>query len=412
MHSSFLKPRYPSHCFSGIPATVQHLLTGVGRPGLAKGVLDGLAARYDAVILFFVDAFGWRFFEEYGDDYPFLRRFTKEGVVSQLTSQFPSTTAAHVTTIHTGLPVGQSGIFEWQYYEPQLDAVIAPLLFSFAGTRDRDTLKSHKVDPRTLYPARTFYQALQPYGVTSYVFQHREYTPSTFSDIMFEGANVVPYKTLPEALVNLHHLLDKQPSPSYFFLYYDRIDAICHDYGPDSPQAEGEIDAFLTSMERLFYKPALRRLKNTLFILTADHGQIEIDPQTTIYLNRHPRFAGFQRYLKTNRRGEVLVPGGSARDVFLYVKDDLLDEALPFFSERLAGRAEVHPVQQLIAQGFFGPAPVSQALLDRVGNLVILPYEYQSVWWYEKGKFEQRFYGHHGGLTRQEMEIPFLLYSI
>ena len=111
-------------------------------------------------------------------------------------------------------------------------------------------------------------------------------------------------------------------------------------------------------------------------------------------------------------RGEVLVPGGSARDVFLYVKDDLLDEALPFFSERLAGRAEVHPVQQLIAQGFFGPAPVSQALLDRVGNLVILPYEYQSVWWYEKGKFEQRFYGHHGGLTRQEMEIPFLLYSI
>jgi len=39
---------------------------------------------------------------------------------------------------------------------------------------------------------------------------------------------------------------------------------------------------------------------------------------------------------------------------------------------------------------------------------VILSYRYESIWWYEKGKFEQKFYGHHGGLTPQEMEIPLL----
>jgi len=44
-----------------------------------------------------------------------------------------------------------------------------------------------------------------------------------------------------------------------------------------------------------------------------------------------------------------------------------------------------------------------------VGNLVILSYRYESVWWYEKGKFEQNFYGHHGGLTPQEMET--ILYT-
>jgi hypothetical protein len=44
-----------------------------------------------------------------------------------------------------------------------------------------------------------------------------------------------------------------------------------------------------------------------------------------------------------------------------------------------------------------------------VGNLVILPYRYESVWWYEKDKFEMKFRGHHGGLTPQEMET--ILYS-
>jgi hypothetical protein len=43
-----------------------------------------------------------------------------------------------------------------------------------------------------------------------------------------------------------------------------------------------------------------------------------------------------------------------------------------------------------------------------VGNLVILPYEHEAIWWYEKGRFEQHFYAAHGGLTRKEMETIFL----
>jgi hypothetical protein len=30
------------------------------------------------------------------------------------------------------------------------------------------------------------------------------------------------------------------------------------------------------------------------------------------------------------------------------------------------------------------------------------------VWWYEAGRFEQGFYGSHGGLTREEMETLLL----
>ena len=146
-YPGFVKPRYDSGGFAGIPARIRDACT---------------SGKYDAVVLFLVDGFGWRFFEKF-QEMPFLKRLTTNGKVEKLTSQFPSTTAAHLTTIHTGLPVGQSGVFEWFYYEPLLDRVIAPLLFSYAGDQERDTLKG-LVKAASLYPNQTLYQELRKTG--------------------------------------------------------------------------------------------------------------------------------------------------------------------------------------------------------------------------------------------------------
>ena len=55
---------------------------------------------------------------------------------------------------------------------------------------------------------------------------------------------------------------------------------------------------------------------------------------------------------------------------------------------------------------------ISPEFRARVGNLVILSHRYESVWWYVKDKFEQRYYGYHGRLTPQEMEIPLFTYAV
>jgi hypothetical protein len=94
--------------------------------------------------------------------------------------------------------------------------------------------------------------------------------------------------------------------------------------------------------------------------------------------------------------------------MFLYVQDELIEETQSFLAKRLEGKADVVKTESLIAAGYFGEE-ISARFRERVGNLVILPYRYESVWWYEKDKFEQRFYGHHGGLTPEEMET--ILYS-
>jgi len=390
LNEQFARPRYDSGGFAGIPNRITNAFN---------------TGDYDVVVLFLVDAFGWRFFERF-QDAPFIQRIAKHGSIEKLTSQFPSTTAAHVTTIHTGLPVGQSGVYEWYYYEPQVDAVIAPLLFSYAGKMERDNLKPTGVQPATLYPKGVFYPQLRKMGVAPYVFGNHDYTPSTYSNIVMEGAEMRGFKTLSESLVNLGELIEKQTSPLFVHLYFDKIDSLCHQYGPASPQVETEIETFLLIMEHYFER--VFKGKRILFLMTADHGMAEVDPQTTIYLNTHSNFQGFERFIKTNKAGNLIVPTGSARDMFLYIKDEMLDEAQEFLSSRLKGKADVVQTEALIADGYFG-TNVSSRFRERVGNLIILPYRYESVWWYEKDKFEQRFYGHHGGLTPQEMET--ILYS-
>jgi predicted AlkP superfamily pyrophosphatase or phosphodiesterase len=396
MESDFVKPRYDAGGFASLPQRLTELLTA--------------PQKYEAVVLFLMDGFGWRFFEKF-QDAPFLKTVARLGQVEKLTAQFPSTTAAQLTTLHTGMPVGEHGIFEWYYYEPLLDALIAPLLFSFAGTRERDTLKPAGAKPHRLFPNTTLYQRLRKQGVTSTIFQHREYTPSSFGDVIFAGARSLGYKTLPEALVNLAEALARSTSPSYFVLYNEKIDTISHEYGPNSAQTSAEIQAFLMIMEKIFLKALRGSHRKILFLLTADHGQSETDPQTTVYLNRQPRFAGLEKFLKTDRQGQLLVPGGSARDFFLYIQPGLVEEAQAFLTPRLEGRAEVRKVADLMSEGWFGPL-LSPRFCARAGDLVILPYRYESVWWYEKNKYEQKYHGHHGGLTAQEMEIPLLTWEM
>ena len=405
----FRKPTYDSYCFANLPATIKFLLTAKGNSALPLDVFGTLPTRYNKVIFFFIDSFGWKFFARSAEKYQFLKHVLSHGVASKLTSQFPSTTAAHVTCMHTGLNVGQSGVYEWNYYEPLVDEIISPLLFSYAGDRATpNTLNQSLVPPANFFPAQTFYQSLAEQGISSHIFQYQGYSPSTYSDVVFRGGTSHGYNHLRDGLTQLSNLLQAESdTPGYYFLYFDRIDTQCHRHGPYSPQAEAEIDSFFHLMDEIFSRTMWGKASNTLFMLSADHGHGEVDPGTTWYLNQ--QLPTITPYLKTNRVGRPLVPAGSPRDMFLYIQEEHMSEAIAMLRHSLEGKAEVYPTQELLDQHIFGPQAPSPTFLGRLGNVVILPYEHETIWWYEQGKFSMHFHGHHGGLTPEEMEIPLLI---
>ena len=62
----------------------------------------------------------------------------------------------HYVTLHSTLPVADHGMYEWFVYEPALDRMICPLMFSFAGDHERGTLAAAGVSHRAgLFPEVT-----------------------------------------------------------------------------------------------------------------------------------------------------------------------------------------------------------------------------------------------------------------
>lgn len=276
----FVKPLYDSYNFSKIPNTVISLLTNETIATLPEDTF--IRDDYDFVIVLLIDSFGWDYFEKFAPKYPFLQRFIDCGIVSKITSQFPSTTTNHVTCMHTGLSVGQSGIYEWFYYEPLVDSCICPLHFSYALDKQFNTLARAGIRPKELFPFQTIYEKLKQEGVSSFAFQEKESARSPFSESMYAQAEVSGFKNLHEGLSQLTHKLNGRKTKSYYFFYIGDIDAKGHEYGPDSVEVANEIDKCFTKLEEFWQQLNVKKEKGCL-VVTADHGMAAVDPEKTFF---------------------------------------------------------------------------------------------------------------------------------
>jgi hypothetical protein len=138
----------------------------------------------------------------------------------------------------------------------------------------------------------------------------------------------------------------------------------------------------------------------TLLVLTADHGQVDVDAARLDALDLlWPPLVG---RLRRDGRGRPLPPAGSARDCFLHVRDGAAEEVAGALAERLDGRAEVHTVGALVADGAFGA--VGPRLRSRLADVCVLPTAGRMAWLAAFPGPERRFRGHHGGRTGEEMD--------
>jgi hypothetical protein len=384
------RPEQGRRCFDQLPATVERLLTGESKGSAVDEPL--LRERFERVVFVYFDAFGWSLLERHADHVLFARA-RSAGLVTQLTSQFPSTTTAQVTTIHSGLTVAEHGLYEWHILEPALNRLITPLLFSFAGDGQRGTLLG-TLDPDDVFPTESIYARLGEAGLRSAVVLPAAIAAAAPNLALLRGTDVVPFATPERAFAAAADAV--RGDSAYAHVYVDEVDSLMHAVGPDDPLVDAAVRIVLDALASTEFPPG------TLVLLTADHGMAPVDPARTVYVNEvWPELA---EHLETGADGKPLAPAGSCRDLFLHVRNGHVEEVCSTLGERLGDLAEVVAVEELIAEGVFSEP--SARLRERLASVVVLPRFGEAVYWHEPGRFVQQLHGQHGGLSRQEMEIP------
>jgi hypothetical protein len=370
--------------FAELPGEVERLL------------VTGEAERVGVVL---IDAFGWAFVERHLD-HPLLRRCAQEGLLGPMAAQFPSTTTAHVTTMHSGLPVGEHGLYEWRVFEPSAGRTIIPLTSSWADGGPPDALRAAGVPPEHYVPRPSFYERLADRGIESVAIKPAAIRGSAYSGVALRGARVQIHAGLPDAGGQLAAALAAPGvAPRYVFAYADEVDAAGHGFGPSSRAFAAASCATLDGLERALFGPdAPTFAPGTVLLLTADHGQVDVHPERTDYVDLlWPELAGL---LRVGADGRRLAAAGSARDLFLHVGGEHVGRVVAELQARLGDRGTVYATADLLAAGWFGER-VGSRLRARLAEVCVLPAAGRMAWWSTLGAGNV-FRGHHGGRTAAE----------
>ena len=408
--NEFVYPKYDENCISQIPDTILALF-GIKKQNnhvaLDEPFLNTvLPNRVSKVVLLVIDGFGFNQFLNYHKYNPFLSNLIDNGEVYPKTSVFPSQTTNALTTLNTGLTPQQHGLFEYFIFLHDIGLVNA-LRFERLGTRRPSSLLEEGFDPSILlYKSRTIHEVLAENDVVSFTHMHTLNALNICSRLIFQGSQISPspnaFETVSALKKNLEVNRDKN---AYFFVHLDTLDTVSHVYGPGSFEYQAE----LSWLTYLLKKELVERIdpqtaKETLLLVTADHGAVNVNPAEATFLNYLPNTL---LNLRSGPDRKPIMPTGSPREVFLHVKEHKLQETKERLCQRVRGKAQVLETEEAVECGLFGWGVPNQGVLDRLGNLMILPYGNETVWFESPGSCKLSYLGQHGGLSRQEMLVPF-----
>jgi Type I phosphodiesterase / nucleotide pyrophosphatase len=399
-----VRPDYTGYCLSNVPSTVLSVFGIRGpRPLLPRDALGGVeTSGVENVVLILCDGLGYKEWQRHKGS-GFFGTMSSKGSVKPITSVFPSTTAAALTTLSTGLTPQEHGLPEWYVYMDEIGEVIVSLPFTRPGEFGRDTLVG-KLSPRALFDGRTIFHRLGGEGVRCVSLTNRALAHTVYSTLSRSGSAVTPYSSGSDLSVSLRRLVERARGPSFFYAYWSMVDNIEHAYGPNTDEAEVEASLISHALQEGFLSKLDRGVaKKTLVLVTADHGQLNVVPEETLYMNR---FTKLVRSLSLSPSGRTIPPWGSARDAYMRVDEAKLDEAKSYLEKKLEGIATVLRTEEAVRGGLFGINRPTRKFLRRVGNLMVLPHGTNTVWYrYWKGD-ALPVRGHHGGLMKDEMTIP------
>jgi hypothetical protein len=401
-----LYPYYQGLSLLNIPSS---LCRWLGAPDLAAAPLvpeiisffgEGTARR---VILVLVDALGMRHFRSWLDAHPGSAwgRMMERGLFAPITSVSPSTTSAALTTLWSGRSPAEHGVVGYELWLKEYGMVAnmirhSPMSFD-SSLSSPGSLSMAGFDPERMLPWPTLGSHLASYGIKSYAFQHTAIARSGLSRMFFKDVDIRPFLSASDLWINLRGLLEKDPDERLFaWVYWSEVDSLGHVYGLETEHASAEFNILSRTFDDLFYsRLSERACRDTLVILAADHGQVETPYNPHYDLAQHPNLL----------RRLHIHPTGENRLFYLHPRPGQTEAVVEYIGRTWPRQFRLVDSGYALEAGLFGPGKPHPGLSDRVGDLLGAARQQAYLWWAPK---ENHLRGRHGGLSADEMLVPFL----
>ncbi|HSM55324.1 MAG TPA: alkaline phosphatase family protein [Candidatus Sulfomarinibacteraceae bacterium] len=407
MEKSFKLPDYQGRSIANIPATVAGLFEApfVGLPALADELWEPLLASGNVrhIVLLLIDGMGLNLIRAAGDDAGWLP--AEATVRGELTSVFPSTTVAALSSLWTGVAPAQHGLLGLKMFFSQFATMGHMLQFSPSFAPFPDALVEAGLDPETFLPAPGLAQQLARAGVRTYSLKHYGLVESALSKMHNRGvARGIGTVTAADTMWWIRHTLETDPHErNCLIAYWAAVDSLQHVHGPGHPAVMAELYSVLHLVRReLLHALSAEARRGAVLLVTADHGQIQTPVEQRIFLEDHPQL---QELL-------LMQPAGEPRTVYLYARQGCSDDVVAYLREYLPQAAVAAPAQQALDEGWFGPHPYAEQTALRVGDVVVTMREGYALTTRDEARFVQQMGGRHGGLSPQEMSVPWYAFRL
>jgi hypothetical protein len=181
-------------------------------------------------------------------------------------------------------------------------------------------------------------------------------------------------------------------------VYWDELDTVHHLRGPAQPLFEFEASRIAHLVAHVAEHAEGDRQRTTQLFVTADHGQVPVDPARQIRVDLIPEIA--------NEMARPLA--GDRRAGYFTARWGRLDALRAAVRRNLPPETRILPMADAIAAGLFGPPPYHPELAERLGDLLVLvPIPYGLLT--PRLRVESRtpeFLGSHSGLEPEELLVP------
>ncbi|RZQ59353.1 alkaline phosphatase family protein [Amycolatopsis suaedae] len=346
------------------------------------GQVDTLGlGEADRVCVLLVDGLGWELLRDHAADAPVLTELAGR----PLRVGYPSTTAAGLAAIGTGVASGEHGFTGYTFEVPGVGVVNALRWRSHEDGSDVRGL----LTPQDAQPLTTTFARATAAGVTTSVVSGAEYARTALTQAVLRGGRYQGVYALGDLAAEVLRALGQPRSLCY--AYHSQLDQLGHVYGPGSPAWRMQ----LRHVDRLVESIVDGLPPGGLLAVVADHGMVEIGEK--LDLDDTPDLlAGVRAF------------GGEVRARHVYTEPGAQADVLAAWRATLGERAWVCSRDEAVEAGWFGPT-VSDLARPRIGDVVAAACDRFGMVRELAEAVESSLVGQHGSLTSAEQLVPLAL---